>query len=252
MARKILPIDPPPPPSAQRTLTAGRTQTVIDTSDDGERVDDSGEQDPIIERDEDTPRPTRHTNSMPTVVGNAAGSLLTNALRLVAGSGDLGKLFKGGLVAGGGGLLAAVLLTLEDSPSAEDWATAKAQIEAGRAALEAHTLAHETQAQTQAELHTSTNKRIDALEADAIKADARTHANEFRSVIEIRLVLARLDQLADKQGIAADEREQLPPEIETMHKDIEAEHDAREREKARLDAIKIEEAMRARGTLPPP
>jgi hypothetical protein len=250
VARKTLhPVDRPPP-SAQKTLTNGRAQTIVDDSDDAEHVDDSGEQEAIVGRDEDTPRPTKHTNSMPTVVGAAAGSLLTRALRLL--SGDLGRLAKGGALAGGGGVLAALLMTLEGSPSPEEWATVKAQLESSSAALAAHTQTHEAEREAQADLHTSTTKRIDALELGAIQADARTHANEYRSVVEIRLVIDRLDQLADKQGIAASDRKQLPAEIVDLHSDIEAEHAAREREKARLDAFKIEEAMRARGTLPPP
>lgn len=253
MARRktLHPVDSPPLPSSQRTLTHGRTQTIVDDSDDADHVDDSGEVEAIDPtREADAPRPTKHTNSMPSVVGASVGSLLTRALRLL--SGDMGKLVKGGALAGGGGALAALLMVLEGQPSAEEWATVKAQLETQSQALAAQTQARETEREAQAELIKSTTKRIDALELGAIQADARTHANEYRSVVEIRLVIDRLDQLADKQGIAASDRKQLPPEIVDLHADIEAEHDAREREKARLDAFKIEEAMRARGTLTPP
>lgn len=248
--RKTLhPVDPPP--SSQKTLTSGRTQTIVDDSDDADHVDDSGEVEAIDPtRETDAPRATKHTSSMPTVVGTTAGSLLTRALRLL--SGDIGKLAKGGALAGGGGALAALLMVLEGQPSAEEWATTKAQIEANATAIATHAQARETERAAQTELHASTTKRLDALERGAIQADARTHANEYRSVVEIRLVIDRLDQLADKEGIAASDRKQLPPEIIDLHADIEAEHDAREREKARLDAFKIEEALRARGNLPPP
>ncbi len=182
---------------------------------------------------------------MASMAGNTVGAALASLIRVFA-EGRASTLTKVLAVLGIGGASAAWLL-----PSPDAYAELRSDV----AGLKAESAAKaELDEAEKSELHNLT-ERVADLEKGAVAASAAAHEAEYATASTMRVVLKRLDQIAERLEIPETERAQLDAKVEDHLSAVEKEHEDRERFKREQDALEAEAALQAkrrvRDSLPP-